>query len=412
MSTDTEQWRVKTAENAARFGDQTKLAMLEAGMDPQVLEAQTALTKAAEQAMDYADKFQTHDAQMSILRAEDAAFREKNGIPPGKEGDKDLRLIHYKLGVLESLHEPANSEQTLLMKNWRNEVISKEHRMPTSEEEVKKLKEVQATVSGNASNFAFQQFVQETRDREGRDPTAEETQKFLQQGKMGRSPLAMAMSQYVAETVDKTGKPPDSSGLTQFAAEFNRDQKTSRDYSGSGKGAQTVNSLSVAVDHLDTLRQLATALNNKNMPLFNQLSQAWAVQNGVTAPTDFDTAKQIIGQEIVKAVVNGGGGVTERTAAQSLLDKKYSAKVIGSQIDTVEKLMAGQLRGQKRTYQAGTTVNGVARTDFDEKLSPRAREVLGDLDSSAATKVSSPADAAKLPLGTHYVTPDGKEYVR
>lgn len=381
-TTDMNEWAIKQKEIAGRFDNKAALAMLEAGLGPQVLEAQTAQVKAAEQMVEYKDKMEDVDAKMSILRSEKQAFMEANGITD----PKDLRVIHFTLAAKQALNEPANSEQTLLMKNFRNDFIAKNNRLPTDEEEAKHWKEIQTNVSGNASNLAFQQFRQETMAATGREPTAQEIQQFMQQGKMGRSPLAMAMSQFVAETIDKTGKPPSSEGLAQFSAEYNRSLKTSRDYAGSGKGAQTVNSISVAVDHLDTLRQLADALKNKNMPLFNQLSQAWAQQNGQAAPTNFDAARQIIGQEIVKAVVSGGGGVSERNAAQSILDKKLSPQQIGGAIDAIEKLMAGQLRGQKRTYEAGTTVNGVPRTDFDEKLSPRAKEVLGGLKGDGETK--------------------------
>src|SRR5262249_52765861 len=48
----------------------------------------------------------------------------------------------------------------------------------------------------------------------------------------------------------------------------------------SGPQGNSIRSLGVAVDHLDTLRGMALALKNGNIQVFNRLAQAWAEQTG------------------------------------------------------------------------------------------------------------------------------------
>ncbi len=69
-----------------------------------------------------------------------------------------------------------------------------------------------------------------------------------------------------------------------------------------------------------------------------------------------------------------GGGVTERNQAQEILSRAKSPEQMSGAIETVEKLMAGQLRGLKLQYQTTTK-----RDDFDKRISPRALDVLGKL---------------------------------
>jgi len=158
----------------------------------------------------------------------------------------------------------------------------------------------------------------------------------------------------------------------QYSAQnYASSQKAVNDFS-TGKNGNTVRSISVAMDHLGTLSNLADALGNGDVKMINQLSQAVAAQTGHSAPNNFDTAKTIVGDEIVKAIVGAGGGVSDRQEAQSVLDKANSPQQLQGVIQTYQKLLGGQLGGLQRQYEQTTM-----RKDFNRFLSPAAQGLMG-----------------------------------
>ena len=149
----------------------------------------------------------------------------------------------------------------------------------------------------------------------------------------------------------------------------------------SGQQGNAVRSFNTAISHLGTLSNLADALNNGNTPAINKIANAYATQTGGVAPVNFDSAKQIVGDEIVKAIVGAGGGVSDREKAQETVNKANSPAQLKAVIDTYKELMNGQLGGLRRQYEQATK-----RKDFDRFLSDEAKKV-------AATPVQTPAAA-------------------
>ena len=197
---------------------------------------------------------------------------------------------------------------------------------------------------------------------------------LIGQGKMAplsafalRSQWGQAVMAYVKENY------PNYTG-TEYAAS----QRTEIGFA-QGKQGDQVRAINVAIDHLATADQLVDALQNGETQRINQLGNRIAVEFGSAAPTNLQEAAHIIGQEMVKAVVSAGGGVTERTAAADAFSVARSPEQLHGAIQTVRRLMAGQLQGLERQYRAGTG----GRRDFDEelRLSPQAREALKGLSS-------------------------------
>jgi hypothetical protein len=178
----------------------------------------------------------------------------------------------------------------------------------------------------------------------------------------------------------------------------------------SGKNGNTIRSLNVAVQHLDQLSQLATALNNGDMQFVNRAANAWAAQTGGAAPTSFNAAKKVVGDEIVKAIVGAGGGVSDREEAAKSIDAANSPEQLAKTIETYQGLMAGQLNGLRQQYKVAT-----GRDDFESMLLPETRARLeshGAGDASDASKPISPEEAAKLPPGTRFTGTDGVTRVK
>jgi hypothetical protein len=143
----------------------------------------------------------------------------------------------------------------------------------------------------------------------------------------------------------------------------------------SGPQGNTIRSLGVVVDHLATLRHLATALDNGDIPMFNKLAQSWAEQTGSPIPTNFDEAKQIVGTEIIKALgVAGAGTQAERAEASESFARWRSPSQLLSGIDDVMRpLMLGQLKGLERQFTQST---GLPVENFYAELGPEAEKFL------------------------------------
>jgi hypothetical protein len=137
-----------------------------------------------------------------------------------------------------------------------------------------------------------------------------------------------------------------------------------------GKEGTALRSFNVASDHLDTLGQMADALNNGNVQILNRVGNAWNQQTGSPAPTNFNAVKEIVGKEVVKAIVAGGGGVAEREELSKLMDAANSPAQLKGVISHFKELMDAQKQGLMDQYQRTT-----GRTDGATVFAPSKRAV-------------------------------------
>lgn len=166
--------------------------------------------------------------------------------------------------------------------------------------------------------------------------------------------------------------------------------KAEKDFD-TGKQGNSVRSFNVSVAHLETLDTLADALNNGNAPLINKLGNAYAQQTGGTAPTNFNAAKKIVADEIVKAIVGGGGGVHDREEAAKVIDAANSPAQLKGVISTYKELMVGQLVGLRDQYKATT-----GRTDFETKYLSDASRGIIQKKIGGASPSAMPDDIADI----------------
>jgi len=166
-----------------------------------------------------------------------------------------------------------------------------------------------------------------------------------------------------------------------------------------GKLGSTVRSFNVSISHLDTLDQLTDALHNGDAQAMNRASNYFKSQTGNPAPTNFEAAKKVVADEVVKAIVGTGGGVTDREEAAKTIAAANSPAQLKGVIGTYKELMRGQLHGLQQQYEVST-----GRKDFDKFLSPAAQAVdkqhgpikdLKDLPKKAAPAAQAYADAEK-----------------
>ena len=194
-----------------------------------------------------------------------------------------------------------------------------------------------------------------------------------------KTPWGQKVMQRVAELN------PQFSGAT-----FANTKKAVQDFN-TGKLGGTVRSLNVATSHLDTLGNLADALNTGNIQAVNKVANYWKSQTGQSAPTDFEAAKKIVADEVVKAVVGSGGGVADREEAARTISAANSPAQLRGVINTYKDLMHGQLNGLRQQYEQSTQLK-----DFDKFLSP---------------SVKAGIEGGKIPEGTVSKSRSGKDIV-
>ena len=158
-----------------------------------------------------------------------------------------------------------------------------------------------------------------------------------------------------------------------------------KDFS-SGMSARRVTANNTAINHLETLDKLASDLNNSDTRIVNAAGNAFARATGSAAPTNFDSAKQLVAAEVIKAVVQNGGGVTERQEAADNIKSANSPEQLRGIIKTYRELLGGQLTSLAQQYETST-----GRKDFEKKLSPATLKVLNNSKPAAPATTKSGA---------------------
>jgi hypothetical protein len=151
-----------------------------------------------------------------------------------------------------------------------------------------------------------------------------------------------------------------------------------KDFSA-GPSSKRVTANNTALNHLETMDKLAGDLANTDIRIVNAAGNAFARATGSAAPTSFDAAKQLVAAEVIKAVVQNGGGVTERKEAADNIKSANGPEQLRQVIATYRELLGGQLTSLAQQYETGT-----GRKDFEKKLSPATRELLKKSTPTAA----------------------------
>ena len=120
-----------------------------------------------------------------------------------------------------------------------------------------------------------------------------------------------------------------------------------------GLPSRTLKSINVADDHLKVLNSTIDALQNGDTKLFNQLGNTIATQFGAPAPTDFNGVKNIVADELVKAILGGAGALGDRKALQETVSAANSPEQLRSMIKRYQQLMDGQRTGLAEQYKSG-----------------------------------------------------------
>jgi hypothetical protein len=140
-------------------------------------------------------------------------------------------------------------------------------------------------------------------------------------------------------------------GQIKFGADKQTTTAAEKDFA-TGKSGQMLRSIGTANKHLTMLDGMVDSLNNGDVQAFNKLGNTWAKQTGAAAPNSFDAVKHIVGQEVVKAIVAGGGGVNEREEAGNAISSAGSPAQLKDVIARYRQIMAAQRESLVQQHRA------------------------------------------------------------
>lgn len=103
--------------------------------------------------------------------------------------------------------------------------------------------------------------------------------------------------------------------------------------------------------HMDVLQEVYDAMQNGDIKKLNAFANQYRVQTGSAPEATFDAIKGVIGSEIMKSIVPGGGGVVEREEIRETLSRGYSPEQFMSVLSGYRALMQEQYDNMHQDYQ-------------------------------------------------------------
>lgn len=190
------------------------------------------------------------------------------------------------------------------------------------------------------------------------------------------------------------------------AVNYNARAATRKDFT-SGKSAQNITSFNTAIGHLDTLDKAIDGLNNGAYPSLNAIKNA-SVQAGNTdrgkALAHFDSAKDAVSKELVKAFRGTGGSLTEIQGMESLLDSTKSPQELHAVAKQYMELLHSRIEAVGDQYNKGMGLT----SDPIRLLSPKAQEIWSRLSRESASEGEGVTKADAAPSGTPLAAPKSK----
>ena len=125
-------------------------------------------------------------------------------------------------------------------------------------------------------------------------------------------------------------------------------------YYGTGKGGQDLLRFNTATHHLGLLRNAADALNNDNIPLFNQYANQYASATGNPEPTNFNAIRSAVVDEMERLYTGVGATQEGILAMKADINNAESPDQMTGYINTDLSLMHGKIESSAQQYIMGT----------------------------------------------------------
>ena len=132
----------------------------------------------------------------------------------------------------------------------------------------------------------------------------------------------------------------------------------------SGRLGNTLRSLNVVQDHLGVFKDTAKALGNDNIQFTNAMGNQIARWTGEPAPTDFAAVRNVVADELTKAILGTAGALGDRTEMRNEVSAAASPEQLAGVVDKWQKLITGQVKGLQDQYTSGGGNNAAVKTLF------------------------------------------------
>lgn len=122
-----------------------------------------------------------------------------------------------------------------------------------------------------------------------------------------------------------------------------------------GKDSDAIASYTRLNQHLEFFQGLVDRLPNEaDVNVLNKLAAAWGKQTGNANVTSFDTAAELVGDEVVKAVTGTGaaGALGDREAIKKNLDHSLGPEQLKANINAIKALVGGAIVSTREKYQS------------------------------------------------------------
>ncbi len=167
------------------------------------------------------------------------------------------------------------------------------------------------------------------------------------------SPRNMIMRQLQAEA-EASGGSLNADQLQRASNKITAFDAIERRYGG-GRGANDMTALNTVADHLNLMTQYSAALRDGSVPFtqipkLNAAIQYIATNAGRPEVTDFNIARDIMADEVVKLLTSTGGTVEDRRGMQSRLAPAMSEYQQTGSLRAVESFVAGRFKGLEQGY--------------------------------------------------------------
>lgn len=161
-----------------------------------------------------------------------------------------------------------------------------------------------------------------------------------------------------------------------------------------------------SAQHIQTLGHAVDALDNGDVRMFNSVAQKYALETGSPVPTNFNAVKQIVGNEVLKAVQSGVGSVADREELAHQLEVSNSPAQLKGVLHNYGDLMAAQVNSLEQQYKASTHKENYR----DKYLLPQTKDYFAQFDGGSKEKSQSAGgEKSAAPSGKVLVqAPDGR----
>lgn len=170
-----------------------------------------------------------------------------------------------------------------------------------------------------------------------------------------------------------------NSSLATNAIKYAMRSQTEKAFVDSNKVAgRTMRAMNTAADHLATLQKTMDALKNKDMKALNAAFNYFGKQVGQSEVTNFEIAKQLVLDEVLRAAMGAAGAKYDREKLHNQISNAASPEQLEGAMDVLTDLVGGQFISLETQYKAG----GGTRDFRNELMTEGARQAFTRAEKS------------------------------